>query len=114
MPCDTKLKKNQTLSARKEEVKRAVTAIDKMLVARRVQLKIGPGGGVVFTGVPEEVRDGLTDACIYRRIVATGSALARLELQRAETRSGRQVNMTVVGQGAHSHDGGVTWHDHKG
>jgi len=43
-----------------------------------------------------------------------GSALARAAVTRAEQMAGRSVSRQVIGQGAHSHDGGQTWHDHKG
>jgi hypothetical protein len=62
---------------------------------------------VTFTGIADEERDGVTDACIYRRIMATGSALPRHMIAKAEQVAGRRQ---VVGQGVHSHDGGASWH----
>lgn len=114
MPCDRKLKEGQTVSQRAEEIRRATARLDEALRARRVQLKIGPQGAVAFTGWAESERDGITDACAYRRIMATGTALARAEIAKAEQMSGRRVNIQAVGQGVHSHDNGKTWHDHKG
>jgi hypothetical protein len=61
----------------------------------------------------EAERDGVTDACAYRRILVSGSALAKEAILKAEIRAGRSVDKLVIGQGAHSHDGGRTWHDHK-
>jgi len=114
MPCDTKLKANQTISQRAEEVIRATGRIQAGIIQGRIKVKVGPQGAVAFDGIPESERDGVTDACIYRRIMATGSALAKMEIAKAETLAGRSVNRQVVGQGVHSHDGGRTWHDHKG
>ncbi len=113
MPCDTRLKPRQTIAERKTEIIKAIGKVQAGILKGRVKMKVGPQGAVVFEGIGEE-RDGLTDACIYRRIMATGSALAKAELLKAEQMSGRSVNKQVIGQGAHSHDGGVTWHNHKG
>ena len=114
MPCDTRLKSNQTISQRKEEVARAVGRLQARLIDGRVRAKIGPQGAVAFEGWDVAERDGVTDACAYRRIMATGSALARDTIAKAERLSGRTVDRRLVGQGVHSHDGGQTWHDHKG
>lgn len=109
MPCDTKLRNGQTVSQRAEEVKKAVTALDQALAMRIIKPVIGPQGAIAFAGW-DAGRDGVTDACAYRRIMSTGSALARAEIARAEQMSGRRVNAQAVGQGVHSHDGGRTWH----
>ena len=114
MPCDTRLKTNQTIKQRAEEVRKAVERISQGLVLGNVKMVVGPQGAVAFTGVSEADRDGVTDACAYRRIMVSGSALAKAAIARAEMLSGRSVSKLVVGQGAHSHDGGRTWHDHKG
>lgn len=113
MACDTKLKQGQTIQQRAEEVRRSVLGLEQALKMRMVKPIIGPQGAIAFQGW-DNGRDGVTDACAYRRIMATGSALAKAEIARAEQMSGRKVNMQAVGQGAHSHDGGQTWHDHKG
>ena len=102
MPCDTRLKTGQTITERKDEVRRAASAIDRLIAARAVTVRTGPNGAVTFVGIPDSVRDGLTDACIYRRIMATGSAASKQALAR--------VNPATVRQGVHSHDGGVSWH----
>lgn len=114
MPCDTKLKQGQTLKARAEEVRRAVGRLDAALANGRAKAIVGPQGAIAFTGLSEEERDGITDACAYRRLMVSGSALARAAISRAEQLSGRSVDKRVIGQGAHSHDGGHTWHGHKG
>jgi hypothetical protein len=46
--------------------------------------------------------------------MATGSAMAKTAIARAEALAGRSVNRQAVAQGHHSHDGGATWHQHKG
>lgn len=114
MPCDTKLKPKQTIQQRIEEVRRAAASIGQGLAAGRIKARVGPQGSVTFVGVKDEERDGITDACAYRRIMATGSALAKAAIARAEALAGRSISKQAVGQGAHSHDGGRTWHDHKG
>jgi hypothetical protein len=114
MPCDTRLKPRQTISERKLEVQKMVAALDKALVSGRARLKVGPQGAVVIEGLTDEERDGVTDACAYRRLMISGSALAKAKIQQAEMLAGRGVSRQVLGVGAHSHDGGRTWHDHKG
>lgn len=110
MVCETRLKNRQTLQERKEEVKKVVTQIDQAIAARKVRVKVGPQGAIAFEGITEAQRDGVTDACVYRRIMTTGSALARAEIARAEQMAGRTVDRKVLAGGAHSHDGGGTWH----
>jgi hypothetical protein len=114
MPCDTRLKPRQTIQQRAIEVREATTRLAAALAAGRVKVKIGPRGEVAFQGWDETSRDGITDACAYRRIMATGSALARMAIAKAEQMSGRVVNKQAVAAGHHSHDGGATWHTHKG
>jgi hypothetical protein len=114
MPCDTRLKANQTISQRKEEVKKVVTVLDRLIASGQVIVKVGPQGAVAFNAWSDSERDGVTDACAYRQLMAKGSALAKAKIAQAEMMAGRSVNRQVVGQGAHSHDNGVTWHDHKG
>lgn len=112
MPCDTKLLPGQTISERAVEVRRAVSQLDAAIAARKVRVVIGPQGAVAFEGWT--ARERVTDACAFRRIMATGTALARAEIARAEQMSGRTIDRKQVAIGAHSHDGGRTWHDHKG
>lgn len=114
MPCDTKLKAGQTIQERATEVRAVTAALDKLLAAGKVKVAISPDGAVAFSGLDATVRDGVTDACAYRRILATGSSLAKMALQRAELMAGRPINRQTVAQGHHSHDGGQTWHRHKG
>lgn len=114
MPCDTRLKRGQTIQQRAVEVRAVVDKIGRAIVEGRVKVNVGPQGAIAFTGLEEAERDGVTDACAYRRLMATGSSLAIAAVERAELMAGRKVDRQVIGQGAHSHDGGRTWHDHKG
>jgi deoxyhypusine synthase len=110
MPCDTVLKPRQTVKQRADEVRRAVTLVEEKIRSRLVKVVVGKQGAVAFTGLTETERDGITDACIYRRIMATGSTLARLAITQAERVAGRSVDRRVVAQGVHSHDDGASWH----
>jgi hypothetical protein len=114
MPCDTRLKAKQTLQQRAEEVRRVITRLSELLASGRVKAKVGPQGAIAFEGLTDAERDGVSDACAYRRLMISGSALAKAAIARAEQIAGRPVDRRVVARGAHSHDGGRTWHDHKG
>lgn len=111
MACDTQLKPRQTIQERAAEVRKAVARIDALLASGKAKAKVGPQGAVTFDGLSATDRDGITDACVFRRIMTTGSSLARAALQRAEQMAGRSVDRAVIGQGIHSHDGGKTWHN---
>lgn len=110
MPCDTALKPNQTIQQRAEEVTKAVGRLQARLINGTVRVVVGPQGAIAFSGWEGEDRDKVTDNCAYRRIMATGSALAKAAIARAEQMAGVSVNRQVVGQGVHSHDGGKSWH----
>jgi len=84
MPCDTMRKPNQTLSQRVEEVKKRVTAVDRLIASRKVTVKVGPQGAITFIGISDSDRDGMTDACIYRMLSRKGSAATKMAIQRAE------------------------------
>jgi hypothetical protein len=114
MPCDTALRPGQTISSRKDDIVRAVGRLSTLLAAGVVKAKVGKQGSIAFEGWTAEDRDRVTDACAYRRVMATGSALAKAQIAKAEAMAGRTVDRQVVGHGVHSHDGGQTWHDHKG
>ena len=81
MPCDTIRKPNQTLNQRVEEVKKRVTAVDRLIAARKVTIKVGPQGAIVCEGISAEDRDGMTDACIYRMLTRSGTAAARMSIR---------------------------------
>jgi hypothetical protein len=112
MACDTRLKPRQTISERAQEVREAVTRLATAIAAGRVRVKVGPQGAIAFEGWDTNSRDGVTDNCAYRRIMATGSAMAKMHIARAEQLAGRTVDKQTVAQGHHSHDGGATWHKH--
>lgn len=114
MPCDTRLKPRQTIQQRASEVRKAVDKIGAGIASGRVKVVVGPQGAIAFDGIRPDERDGVTDACAYRRLMVSGSALAQAKIAQAEQLAGVSVNKQVIGQGAHSHDFGVTWHDHKG
>ena len=110
MPCDTRLKKNQALTERKLEVREAIAALSAALVAGRAKAVIGPQGAIAFAGWAEGASARVTDACAYRMLMATGSALAKQAIARAEQLSGRSVNRQAINSGWHSHDGGASFH----
>jgi hypothetical protein len=114
MPCETRLKRNQTISMRKAEVRKVVDTLSQGLASGRLKAKVGPQGAVAFVGLTDAERDGVSDACCYRQLMVHGSALAKAAIARAEQLAGRSVDRRVVAQGHHSHDFGATWHDHKG
>lgn len=113
MPCDTRLLPGQSISQRKEEIKTSVDKLARALATGRIKAKVGPQGAIAFEGWTEEDKSRVTDACAYRRLLATGSPIALQAIARAEALAGRSVDKQMVAQGAHTHDG-VHWHSHKG
>lgn len=111
MPCDTRLKARQTISQRKEEVRKAVAKVAADLAAGKVRAVVSKSGAIAFAGLSEADRDGVTDACIYRRLLVGGNALALAKIAHAERLAGRAVDRKLVANGEHSHDGGHTWHE---
>jgi hypothetical protein len=77
MVCETRLKSKQTIQQRADEIRRAVARLSDALVSGRVKVKVGPQGAITFVGWDEAERDGVTDACAYRRLMVSGSALAK-------------------------------------
>lgn len=110
MPCDTWTQPNQTLEQRKEQVKSVIKRVEDLIAQRKVTVKVGATGGIAFVGLTDADRAKVTDACIYRRIMATGSALTKNAIQQAEKLAGRAVDKRAIATGVHSHDGGNTWH----
>jgi hypothetical protein len=110
MPCDTKIRKGQTLSQRKTEVRAAVTRLNQLIVAGRVKPIVGPQGAIAFQGWSDEDRSSVTDVCAFQMLMIAGSAVAKLAITRAEQIAGRSVNRRIIAHGEHSHDGGRTWH----
>lgn len=110
MPCETTMKSGQTLTERKLEVREAIAKLSAALVSGAAKAVIGPQGAIAFAGWTNEARNGVTDLCGYRLIMATGTALAKQAIARAEQLAGRTVNRQAVAHGIHSHDGGATFH----
>jgi len=110
MSCDTKTLPKQTLSQRKDEFRLAITKLNTLLIKKQIKPFVGPQGAITFQGWNEQDRGRVSDACAYRMIMSTGLALAKMEIAKAETMAGRNVDKQVVGQGVHSHDGGANWH----
>lgn len=110
MACEATLKPRQTPQERAADVRRAVEKLAKDLASGRVKVRVGPQGAVAFEGWGVIERDGVSDACAYRKLMVTGSALAKAAIAKAEMLSGRKIDRTVVNGGVHSHDGGKTWH----
>jgi hypothetical protein len=113
--CETRLQnKNQTLSERKTQVKEIVAFTDELIRKSKVKIVVDKRtGAVAFSGMTDAERGGVSDACTYRMIMATGSVLAKQAIARAEQLAGRSVNRQALTNGVHSHDGGQTWSSHK-
>jgi hypothetical protein len=114
LPCDRALKPKQTLQQRAEEIRRVVALLASGLTSGRIKAKVGSQGAIAFVGLTETERDGVNDACAYRRLMATASPLALAAIAKAEMLAGRSVDRQALAHGAHSHDGGRTFHMHKG
>ena len=112
MACDTKLEPGQTITERKQEVKEAVEALARGLANGSIKAVVSKEGAIAFAGFLDSERRRVTDGCAYRRLLVSGSGLAKAAVARAEASAGRSVSKQVVGQGLHSHDGGKTWHGH--
>jgi hypothetical protein len=111
MPCDSvRQSPKQTLAQRAKQVQEARRKIDRLLAVGAANMKVDKTtGAVVFVGIPDDVRAGITDACVYRAIMTKGSHAAKQAIAKAERLSGRRVNKQAVNSGLHSHDGGATW-----
>ena len=111
MPCDTTFRRGQTIKQRAAEAKAVASKVDSLIQAGRVRVKVGPQGAIAFEGISALDRDDLTDVCIYRRLMMSGSSMTRMAIARAEQLAGRTVSKQTIAMGTHSHDGGLTWHD---
>jgi len=111
MPCDTRLKANQTLTQRKNEVRDVIQRTAALLASGKIRAIVDRRtGAIAFAGLSDRDRDGVTDACMYRRIMSTGGVAAKLAIARAEQMAGRSVSLQALAAGVHSHDNGSTWH----
>ena len=112
MPCDTRLKYRQTIQDRAAEVRKATAKLASLLASGQVKPVVSKKGGIAFQGWTDADRDGVTDACVYRRLLTTpGASLALMKIKQAEMVAGRSVDKQVLAGGHHSHDVGDTWHD---
>ena len=114
MACETMRKPKQTVQERIAEITKAIALLDAKLKKRQVKPVVDKAtGAITFAGFEAAERNGVTDACAYRRIMATGSSLAKAEIARAEQMAGHTVNRQALAAGVHSHDGGGTWGSHR-
>jgi hypothetical protein len=113
MACETRTKRNQTLQQRADEVRQVVYDVNALIAQNKVKPVIDKKtGAITFAGLDPNLRDDVTDACIYRRIMVTGGALAKAKIAQAEALAGRTVNKQALANGVHSHDGGQSWGSH--
>ena len=110
MPCETARKPNQSLDQRKTEIREAISRLSAALVAGKARVVVSRLGGVAFAGTLDLQDARVTDACAYRLLMATGSALAKQAIAKAEMLAGRTVDRHAIAHGLHSHDGGHSWH----
>ena len=108
MACDFTIPAGMTPITRKKQIDAALDRLNKALTAGEVKVKVGSTGAVVFTGTWQ--RDGISDTCAYRKLLASGSSALRMAVARAEAMAGRKVDPKAIAAGEHSHDGGDTWH----
>jgi hypothetical protein len=115
MACDSRIyRRDQTLAERKVEVKKALTALEKLIASGQVNIRIGTEGigkgAVVLKGWSDAERVGITDACAIRLLMLSGTATTKLKLAAAQQQFGTSINRQTLGAGVHSHDGGLSWH----
>lgn len=112
MACDSVLKPGQNIVARNREIGLALERLEAGLKAGTVTIGISPQGAIVFKSWGAVDRDGVTDACAYRRLTSKSSWALRQAVAKAEAQAGRKVNAQAIAAGVHSHDGGRTWGAH--
>ena len=83
MPCDTRLKKNQTIQQRKEEVSRAVGRIQARIIDGRVRVKVGPQGAIAFEGLTDGASKAVKGASSVPSSVAKSSWKAPVAASKA-------------------------------
>lgn len=111
MACETyRRTPRQTLVERKAEVKQVIADINSLIAAGRVTVVVDKRtGAVAFKGFDDRLREGVTDACVYRQLMVSGSFLTKTKIAQAEQLAGRSVNKQALAAGVHSHDGGMTF-----
>lgn len=111
MPCDTQLKPKQTIQQRASEVRQVVYDVNSLIATGKIKPVVDRlTGAIAFEGISDAIRDGVTDACMYRRLMVSGSSLTKAAIARAEQIAGRTVDKRAIAAGVHSHDGGKSWH----
>lgn len=93
---------------RKTAIDAAVERLIRALQEGTAKAVIGANGAIAFKGAWRS--DGVADVCAYRMLTAKGSAALRTAIARAEVVAGRKLNPAAVASGAHSHNGGQSWH----
>jgi hypothetical protein len=112
MPCFSQKLPQQTEEQRREEVKKALTDIEKLIAKGKVKIKVGPQGAAVLLGLSEADRRRLTDTCIIQKLMVSGSEKVKMAITQAEMLAGRRMSKSVIESGLHSHDNGATWSRH--
>lgn len=107
MPCMISAKMNPVVAKAQG---RALKRLESQLEAGSASLVVGAAGSIAIKGWNE--REGLSDLCAYRRLLAMNSPQLRRAVMRAEAMSGRKVDAKAIASGMHSHDGGKTWGTH--
>lgn len=110
MPCFSTRRRGQSDEVRAREVKKAISEIDQLLAVGRATIVVGFQGAIAFQGIPDSVRDDVSDECVYRELQMSGSVAYKMALAQAEMLAGRAVDQAQMNMGTHSHDGGQTWH----
>jgi len=90
----------------------AISRLDSMLQLGTASVVIGVNGAIAFKGARDLAESGLTDVCVYRRLLASNSPGLRRAIAKAEVYAGRKVNEQAIASGQHSHDGGKSWGSH--
>lgn len=95
MPCYTRVKPQTAAEALKR--------LEAKLASGDVQVVIGPQGALAFKGWTDN--DGVSDLCAYRKLMSDNSPEFRRALMKAQIMAGRDIDLTQISEGQHSHDG---------
>src|SRR5258708_21931504 len=97
VPCDSiRSYEGQTFQQRVDQVKEALSRLERYLQSGTVRLTVGPQGSIAIVGWTGEARGGMVDLCAVRSLMASNSSAFRVALARAEAQSGRKVNLQAV------------------
>lgn len=114
MVCEASRRQEQSAADRAREIRETLKRLEGLLAFGTVRVVIGPRGELAFAGWEEKERQGVSDVCAYRKLVAAGSFELKRAIQKAETLAGRRLNPQAIAAGVHSHDGGQTFHPGHG